>query len=372
MTTTVLLSSDQEDIREVARRYLGAEYDSDSVREIIATEEGFDEERWREMSELGWPAICLPEEHGGMGYSTVERCLLLEEMGRVLLPSPFLSSAVMAADVVTFAAAPEARASLLPAIGEGTSRAALVTPRWLRLEEGPGAVRAAADGDGSTLTGAGGLALDAHTADVMIVVADVDDGTGVFAVDREGHGVSCEPAPTVDPTRRLSRVRFDATPAERIDDGVATAAALEEAFDRATVALAAEMVGAAQRCVDITVEYARDRRQFGAPIGSFQAVKHRCADMSVEADTAREAVYFAADVIESGDLGNLPVAASAAKIAATEAFLAVSAAAIQLHGGIGYTWEHDAHLFYKRALLSARMLGTAAEHRDRLARACHV
>ena len=369
MTTTVMLSTDQEDIREVARRYLGSEYDSDSVREIIATEEGFDERRWREVSELGWPAIALPEEHGGMGFSSIERCLLLEEMGRFLLPSPFLSSAVLAADVVAFAAGADARASLLPAIGEGTARATLAGPRWLRLQADPGAVRAAADG---ALSGDAGLTLDAQTADTLIVIADVDGETGLFVVDPDAAGVTREPAPTVDPTRRLARVTFDSTAAERIDDGDGTAAALEHAVDRATVALAAEMAGTAQRCVEMTVDYARDREQFGAPIGSFQAVKHRCADMSVEADAAREAVYFAADVIESGDLDNLPVAASTAKIAASEALVAVSAATIQLHGGIGYTWEHDAHLFYKRALLSARMLGTAAEHRDRLARAFDV
>jgi alkylation response protein AidB-like acyl-CoA dehydrogenase len=223
---------------------------------------------------------------------------------------------------------------------------------------------------GSTLSGAAGLVLDGASADLLIVAADTQNGQlGLFAVEGVAAGLERVATPLIDPTRRFARVVLDNVPARRIDRGGETPLALQRAIDHSTVGLAAEMAGAAQRCVELTVAYVRDRKQFGVSIGSFQAIKHRCANMFIDTDAAREAVYMAADVIASDDLQNVGIAASTAKLAASEAFLEAAAAMIQLHGGIGYTWEHDAHLFYKRALLAARMLGSAAEHRARLAAA---
>lgn len=367
MTTTVLLSADQAEIRDVARNYLQAEYGSSSVHQMIAGGAGFDEGRWRHISDLGWPALAIPEEHGGIGLGAIERCLLLEEMGRVLLPTPYFSSAVLAADMVACAASPDARAELLPHIADGSVRATLVAAQSVH-RGGPLRLQAAA----GTVSGSCGLVLDADQAQLLVVVAADGEKPGIFIVDPAGPGVRVRMRRAVDPTRRVCDIELDNAPAERIDTGGGTTAAVDEALDRSTVALAAEAVGAAGRCVELTVDYVRIREQFGVPIGSFQAIKHRCADMIIETDAAREAVFFAADVIESGQLEQLSIAASATKIAAAEAFVSVAGATIQLHGGIGFTWEHDAHLFYKRALLTSKLLGTSPEHRDRLATALDV
>lgn len=369
MTTTVELGPDQREIRDVAHRFLQTSCSSDRLREVTASGPGFDEDCWTEIAEMGWLTIGFPEEHGGHGFGTVERCVLLEEMGRVLFPSPFLASSVLASDVLLHAASPEASASLLPSLGEGVRRASVVASEIFGVPDGAGPpLMALEDGQGWTISGSGGLVIDGMAADLLIVVAPADEGAGLFAVAASVPELTRTPVALLDPTRRAAEVHFAGARAERIDADTAAGSGVREALDRATVALAAEMAGGTQRCVELTLEYVRNRKQFGVAIGSFQAVKHRCADIWIAADAAREAVYFAADVIGSGDLDQLPIAASTAKIAAGDAFVAAANAAIQLHGGIGYTWEHDAHLFQKRAVVSDRILGSAAAHRDRLAR----
>jgi alkylation response protein AidB-like acyl-CoA dehydrogenase len=217
-----------------------------------------------------------------------------------------------------------------------------------------------------TLRGAGGMSLDASAAEHLIVLAaGSDDSLGVYLVDPDG--VDRRAVPTIDQTRRFATVQFDGAPASRLDDGDGTEDAVRRAIASTTIALAAEMVGGAQRCVDMTIAYAKQREQFGVPIGSFQAIKHRLADLSVLVDAARETVYLGAELQEAGcSTPTLSHVASAAKTAASDVYDTATSETIQLHGGIGFTWEHDAHLFFKRSRVGAAMFGTAHDHRARL------
>lgn len=367
MTTTVMLNSDQEEIRGVARSFLRARFPSDRIRELLATEDGFDGASWGEISELGWLGIAVPEERGGAGYSFVERCLLLEEMGRVLCPDPYLSSAVLAADALALVATEEAGNELLAGIVAGSTRATLVAAGDLLAESAPGgAVRASGAGD--RLDGDGGLVLDGASAELLIVVAALaGGGLGLFAVDPAADGVRRVPAPTVDESRRTARVEFEGAAARRLDAGEQTEERVAELLDRGAISLAAEMVGGAQQALEMTIAYMNEREQFGRPIGAFQALKHRVADLYVTNDAAREGVYAAADVAVDRQLEQLPMAAAVAKRAASRAYCLTAGEAIQLHGGIGFTEEHDIGLHYKRAVVSAATLGTPLAHLERIA-----
>lgn len=367
MTTTVMLNSDQEEIRGVARSFLRARFPSDRIRELIGTVDGFDGTSWSEISELGWLGIAIPEERGGAGYSFLERCLLLEEMGRVLCPEPYLSSAVLAADALALAATEEAGGELLTAIAAGSTRATLVAAGDLLAGSPPaGGVTAGADGD--RLDGDGGLVLDGASAELLVVIAALaDGGLGLFEVDPAADGVRITPAATVDETRRTARVEFEGAAARRLDGGDETEARVAEVLDRGAISLAAEMVGGAQQALEMTITYMNEREQFGRPIGAFQALKHRVADLFVTNDAAREGVYAAADVAVDRQLGDLPMAAAVAKRAASQAYCLTAGEAIQLHGGIGFTEEHDIGLHYKRAVVSAATLGTPLAHLERIA-----
>jgi alkylation response protein AidB-like acyl-CoA dehydrogenase len=365
MSTT--LTDEQQEIRAVARQFLEGVSSSEALRAAVREPAGFDGGVWQQIVELGWPAMCLGEELGGLGFGQVERVLLMEEMGRALLPSPFLSSAVLASDAIALAATADAQEDLLPRLGEGEIRAALVAAGDLHARRSPaGDVTAVPEGDGWLLSGAGGLAADADGRGLLVVAAAVDGATGLFAVEGEERGVTRAAARLMDETRRFARLTFDAAPVRRIDGGDA-GPALERTLARATVALAGEMVGAARRCLDMCVEYAKERRQFGVPIGSFQVIKHRCARLAVEVDAAREAVLLAAEVLTDGDPADGPLVASLAKSAAGDTFQKAVYDAVQIHGGIGFTDEHDAHLFFKRARTAGLTLGSADEHRHRIA-----
>lgn len=367
MTTTVKLNPEQEEIRNVAHDFLHARYPSERTRELMATESGFDESSWQEIAELGWTGIALSEDRGGAGYGIVERCLLLEEMGRVLFGAPYLSTAVLAADALAIAATPEAADEILQQIAAGAVRATLVAQGDL-LGESDGAVSASEAGGAFTLSGPGGLTLDADTSELLLVVARLEDGSsGLFAVEASAAGLQLRPGALIDETRKTSFVEFDGAPARRLDDGDETAAAIARVLDRAAISLAAEMVGGAQQAIDMTVAYLKEREQFGGPIGRFQALKHRLADISVAVDAAREGVYAAADAEESGAVLHVPLAAAAAKSAASDSYCLATAEAIQLHGGIGFTAEHDIGLYYKRALAGQAMLGTSLDHLERIA-----
>jgi alkylation response protein AidB-like acyl-CoA dehydrogenase len=363
----VTLDADQEEIRNVARSFLRSRFPSQRVRELIADPDGFDAGTWQEIAALGWTAIALREERGGAGFTLVERCLLLEEMGRIPMPGPYFSSAVLAADAVELAAGEEAGTEILAGIADGSIRATLIAAGdLLGAERVSGGVSASALGGKHALSGEGGLTVDGASAGLLIVAAGLEQGeVGLFAVDPGAAGVTRTPAPTIDETRKVADVSFDRSPARRLDAGEDTEAALRQALDRSAIALAAESVGGAQQAIEMTVSYLNDRQQFGGPIGRFQALKHRIAELYVAIDAAREGVYGAAEATLCGDLDG--AAAAAAKSAASDGFSRVTAEAIQLHGGIGFTEEHDIGLFYKRALVSLPMLGSPLSRRGRIA-----
>jgi alkylation response protein AidB-like acyl-CoA dehydrogenase len=369
MTTTVKLSPEQEEIRSVARGFLQARFPSERVRELMATPNGFEEPVWKEIADLGWAGIALGEERGGAGYGVVERCLLLEEMGRVLYGGPYLSSAVLAGDALALAAGTQAAEELLPGVLDGSRRATLVAGGDLLSDANPaGAVQARGGDGGYLLSGSGGLVIDAGTAELLLVVAELEDGgVGLFALASSAEGVTLSPGATIDHTRKTGLVELAEAPARRIDEEGDSAAALARVLDRGAIALAAEMVGGAQQALEMTVAYLNEREQFGGPIGRFQALKHRLADISVTIDGAREGVYAAADALDSGELEHVPMMAAAAKSAASDAYTLATGEAIQLHGGIGFTEEHDIGLYYKRALCAAPMLGSSLDHRERIA-----
>lgn len=369
MTTTVMLSPEQDEIRAVARDFLTARYPSARIRELMATPTGFDEAGWREIAELGWAGIALGEDQGGAGYTMIERCLLMEEMGRALFPDPYLSSAVLAADAVALAGDGEAATEILAKIAAGSVRATLVAAGDLCAGASPaGGVTAAPTADGFELTGPGGLVFDGASAQLLIVVASLAEGeVGLFAVEPDAAGVSREPTPTIDETRKTAVIEFEGAAARRLDAGAGTDVAIAAVLHRGALALAAEMVGGARQAIEMTVAYMHEREQFGGPIGRFQALKHRLADLHVRIDAAREGVYAAADAIADEADDHIPSMVAAAKYAASTGYALTTAEAVQLHGGIGFTEEHDIGLYYKRALVSAEALGCAADQLERVA-----
>jgi alkylation response protein AidB-like acyl-CoA dehydrogenase len=369
MPTTVAPTREQQQIVKVARRLLRRDYPLDRVRELMASADGSTPADWARVTELGWVGLATDEELGGAGYGNAERALLFEELGAALFPAPLLATGVLAVDVLGALSSTPPRDALLATLLDGSSRATLVAMGDLLSGSSPvGDRRAVVAADGFTLSGDGGLVLDGAGADTLIVVAEVtgQDGPGLFAVDGGGPGVTREAITLIDETRRVARVSFSAAPAERVDAGDEALDALRTTLDRARVALAAELVGAAQHCLDATVDYLQQRRQFGVPIGSFQALKHRCADMAMAVEEARQAVYLAADAIDEDDPA-AATASAAGKLAAGEAFLHVAGETIQLHGGIGFTWDHEAHLYYKRAWVGSQLLGDGPALRDEIA-----
>ncbi len=344
------LSDDQLALRDGARELLDGQASIDRVRAVVDAGGGTDTELWKAMVHQGWTAVELPEDRGGLGLGTVEIAVLLEEVGRRAAPAPFLPT-VLALGVLERAGEQERVDRLLESEG-----AACVA--W---SGHPGAVRAETDGSAWKLTGRIGPVAYAPSADVAVVVALDSDGPGVFAVDLAALG---RPArePALDQTRELGWLEFSGAPAIRVGD----APAAEELLDRAAAGASAEMLGGAGRALDMAVEYAKDRVQFGRPIGSFQAVKHRCADMLVDVEGMRSTVYWAAWCIGARD-PDASVAASTAKIWCSDAAKRVMSSALQVHGGIGFTWEHDLHLFLKRSQLDQVSFGDASFHRQRLA-----
>lgn len=366
MSIISTLDSDQREIRDVGRRFLEDRFPSERVREVMESADGCDRAGWQDLVNLGWTGVGLSEDLGGAGYDPVSRALLLEEMGRVLVPVPYLSTAVFARDVLAAIDRTAMADEILSGIASGSTQAAVVAYGDLHAGVDPeGTVEATDDGGDLRVRGNGGITLDGATADHLVVIAAVGSDVGVCRVDpMESSSTS---AATIDQTRRFARVNLNDAPASRLDRGGSNADALRRARAAATIGLAAEMVGGAQRCVDMTVGYALQREQFGVLIGSFQSIKHRLADLAILVDAARETVYLAAELQEAeADTTTLSRAASAAKATVSTAYEFATNETIQLHGGIGFTWEHDAHLYFKRARVSGVMLGSATEHRARL------
>jgi alkylation response protein AidB-like acyl-CoA dehydrogenase len=350
------LSTEHAGLRDSVRALLTKRSDSASVRKAADSARGYDEDVWSALCEqIGVAALAIPENYGGVGASWMETHLVMHELGRTLTPSPMLGSAVLATALLLELGDVDACARLLPGIASGSS---IVAVCWAGAagQWDPQAASVSAEGD--SLTGETHYVLDGDIADVLVVVAATGDAVAVYEVDPDQPGITRVHTPTMDITRRLGSVRFDRARARRID-GEATAA-LAYARDIASIALSAEQVGGAERILQLTVDYSKVRVQFGRPIGSFQALKHRMADLHVLVEAARAASYAAA----SGEL-----LAAVAKAYCSEAYLTVAAEAIQLHGGIAITWEHDAHLFFKRAHGSAHLFGAPEQHIAALAAA---
>jgi alkylation response protein AidB-like acyl-CoA dehydrogenase len=317
---------------------------------------------------LGLQGLTIPEEHGGQGFGPVELVLVLEEMGRVLLCAPYFSTVVLAVGALMRAGDARTRAALLPGIASGDTIATLAVAepdgRW---DESGIETTATRDGGAWKLSGAKSYVLDGHTADLLLVAARSDAGVSLFHLPGDAPGLTRTPLTVLDRTRKQARLELDGAEATLIGSEGDGWRVVSGVLDLAAVALAAEQVGGAQRCLDTAVGHAKARVQFGRPIGSFQAIKHKCADMLLEVESARSAAYHAA-WCASERADELPAVASLTKATCSDAYCHVAAENIQIHGGIGFTWEHPAHLYFKRAKSSDLLFGDASYHREQLAR----
>jgi alkylation response protein AidB-like acyl-CoA dehydrogenase len=367
-------SEEQEELRRSVRRFLEGKSPIAEVRRLMETTEGYDEAVWAQMGkELGLQSLHIPEEYGGQGYSFVELVVVLEEMGRALLCAPYYASVCLAANAILNAGTEEEKQALLPQIASGDTIATLAfTEPNGRWDASGITMEASSDGSGgSTLSGTKMFVLDGHTASLVVVAArragsEGTDGISFFAVDGGAEGLTRTPLPTMDQTRKQAKLEFSGVPAKLLGEEGVGWAALSKTLDQAALCLCAEMVGGAQRVLDMSVEYAKVRIQFGRPIGSFQAIKHKCADMLLEVESAKSAAYYAGWAAAE-DNDELPVVASLAKAYCSDSYFHTAAENIQIHGGIGFTREHNAHLYFKRAKSSEILLGDATYHRELLA-----
>lgn len=367
----LVLSPEQQELRSAARKFVADQSPSAKVRAAMTSARGYDRELWARMAgELGVLGLVVPEAFGGSGAGHVERAVVAEELGRAVVPTPFLGSAVLAVDALLTLDDDAARAELLPALASGeligTLAVAEEAGRW---DSAGGATMATRRDSRWELDGTKTFVVAGDVAELLLVYARTEDGPGWFAV----RDAPAEPAPglarttlkTLDPTRRLAKLTFAATPARPLASADPVGA-LELVRDLAAVALAAEQVGGLERAMELTADYAKVRVQFGRPIGSYQAVKHGIADMYSSWEHAVSVLRYAAWTADH-DRAELPLAAALAQSYIGPAYFGVATAMVQYHGGIGYTWEHDAHLYYKRAKSSELLLGTPAQHRARLA-----
>ena len=361
-------SEEQEELRKIVKQFLDTKSPEAEVRRLMETEEGYDDAVWEQMAcQMGLQGLIVPEEYGGSGYSYVELIVVLEEMGRRLLCAPYFSTVVLAANTLLHSGDDAAKTELLPGIASGETKATLAfTEENGRWDEEGITLAATAAGDGWTLSGTKMFVLDGHTADLVLVAARTAAGVSLFHVAGDADGLTRTPLATMDQTRKQAKLEFAGTPARLIGAEGGGWAVLERVLDLAAVALAAEQVGGAQMCLDMSVEYAKVRVQFGRPIGSFQAIKHKCADMLLEVESAKSAAYYAGwCASELND--ELPSVASLAKAYCSDAYFHAAAENIQIHGGIGFTWEHPAHLYFKRAKSSELLFGDPTYHRELLA-----
>jgi len=370
---------EQEELRATARAFLAERSDSAAVRASMASELGYDPALWKQLgAELGWTAVTIPEAYGGLGLCSVELAALMEVMGEHLLCSPFFASVGLAAGAVAAAGSEDQRRRWLPGLAAGEVRGTLA---WA----GSGVAARRGDDGGWMLRGEARHVLDGHCADLVVVAARSEGAAGapgepgaplLFAVPGDARGLVRDPLPTMDRTRRLAHLELAevAVPGDALLER-SGGTLLEGILDRAAIALAAEQVGGAQRCLDMAVAHARERVQFGRPIGSFQAIQHTCADMLVAVESARSAAYYAAALAAAHDQGAaegleaLGPVASLAKAWCSEAYFRCAADGLQIHGGVGFTWEYDVHLHLKRARAGKTLLGEPDRHRERIVRA---
>ncbi len=366
-------TTEETDLRREARRFLSTTATSARVRATMESAAGYDVDAWRRAAgELGWALLIVPEAHGGAGLGWSALAALAEENGRALACVPFFSTVCLATNAL-LAGADEAQLTAhLPRIASGEVTATLAFAEQTHVDPFAIATTARADGDGFIISGAKHYVVDGATADLVIVTARApgssgDDGIAMYVVEAKSPGVERTRVSTLDMTRPQATIVLRDVRVSR-DARIGDASALRRTLDRASVALAAECLGGADRCLEMATEYAKTRVQFERPIGSFQAIRHKLADMLVFVETARSAVLYAADVASGSDDMALGIAACVAKSYASDAFFQVAAETIQIHGGIGFTWEHDAHLYFRRARAGLTLLGSVARDRERIAR----
>lgn len=369
-------SEDQNELRRAARRFLEVASSEERVRSAMATERGYDPGLWEQLSdELAWTALTIPERYGGLGMSYLDLHPLMEEMGRALLCAPFLSTICLGANALLLGGTDEQKETHLPRIAAGETKLTLAYSED-DGRPGPDGIQSTYVKNGAdyVLEGAKHYVLDGHTADLLVVAARSArsagrDGVSLFLVPADSSGLKRAWLPTMDQTRRLASVELDGVvvPADALLGPEGRGWALcDRTLDLARIALAAEQVGAAEKTLEMSVEYAKVRHQFGRPIGSFQAIKHNCADMLTMVESARSAAFYASALASQSET-DLSEAASMAKSYCSDTFFHCAAENIQIHGGIGFTWEHPAHMYFKRAKSSEVLFGDPAFHRERVA-----
>ena len=360
-------SEEQRLLRDQARKFLSERAAPARVRRILETEAPYDEELWKGMVELAWPGTAIPEAYGGAGYGYLELCVIAEELGRSLAPTPFASSVYLATEAILLAGTSDQKKRWLPKLAAGDAIGCFA------LAEGPRApssesIRTRADGDrisGTKLPVADGDVAEGFAVRWRPASADPRRALSLFIVDLHGPGVTRTPVTTIDPTRSHAKIVLEHAAGERLGDPQGGAELVERLLDRAAVLVAFEQVGGAQAALDMAREYALGRFAFGRPIASFQAIKHKLVEVYVALELARSNAYYGAWAL-STDAPELPVAAAAARISATEAFFLAAKENIQTHGGMGFTWEFDCHMYYRRAKLLALALGSTRGWKDRL------
>lgn len=361
------VTDEQRELRSALRRFCERAHDEATLRRLMDSDDGWDRALWTRLGgELGALSLWVGEDLGGAGGTLVDQAIAAEELGAALVTGPLLGTVALAVPALVAAPAGPERDALLAELAEGTRTAALVADLFAPYD---GATVSGVTADGSTLTGAVDLVPDAAAADVLLVAAAGPDGPVLALVDPAATGVTVQERGSLDPTRRLARVALDGATGTVVAAGGDADHALAHAFRTAGALLAAEQVGIAARLLERCVAYAKERLQFGRPIGSFQAIKHRCADMLVGVEHARTAALHAAWAVADPRIDDPDLAVAIAQARCSEVAHRVAADTIQLHGGIGFTWEHSAHLYYKRAIADAALLGSAEAYRERIAAA---
>lgn len=366
----IKLNDDQLEISRQARRFFENETPMEYVRAMFEDEKGFTDEIWGKMAELGWTAMCIPEAYDGLGLELLDLAVVLEEMGRAVVPGPFFSTVMLGGGILAEAGSDAQKKEFLPRLAAGEIRGTLALHEpdaggdldYVRME-------AKAEGGGFVLEGTKVFVPDAHVSDFLVVPALAKDGLTLFLVESGASGLAVSPLPTMDGTRKLCVVEFGGVEVGR--DAVLAApgqgnAPLDRALRRAQVGLCAECVGGAQKAMEVATEYAQVRIQFDQPIGAFQAIKHRCAQMYVEVESARSILYWAAWAQDHAE-EEAAMAASVAKAYCSEMFTRTAASAIQVLGGTGFSWEHDIHFYLKRAKANEAALGDPVYHWERIA-----
>jgi alkylation response protein AidB-like acyl-CoA dehydrogenase len=363
------LSTEQQAFQHALRDFFRAHSTSHDVRRLMDEEPGYDGAVWSRMAgDLGLPGLAIPQRHGGSGASFFELAIAIEEAGYALAGGPLFASAVLAATCLQASGDTAAMAEYLPGIADGSviATVAVADEGGTWDPSGFNGVTAHPDESGYRLTGTKSYVLDGHAATLVLVLARAAEGLTLFAVPSAAEGLTWSGLPVLDRTRRMSSLELASVPGRMVGAAGGAEPVIVKTLQAAAVALAAEQVGGIRRCLDIAVEYAKLRVQFSRPIGSFQAIKHMCADMYTLLETARSAALYAAWCV-ANDTTEVPMVASLAKAYCSEAYYQVAADSIQLHGGIGFTWEHECHLFFKRATASLQFLGSPQYHRELLA-----